>query len=219
MRVHNLGGGVVFENWDKSVHAQDEVSKWDWSIWTNEGIREDVTYFEWFEFPATSFQCPLPEGYDDFVDNMRVKFEGEASVRSECFEDTFQDWISKYLNPNYAFDPDSEHKYITPLGNFYLEDNARTAVHDKVFGSGESDCELGFCIPYEGLLPNPVPIAGRADGLEVFNVCLSQHCVKPLSSLNRATDACGCGDSSVEYEGPCNFEMLLNEEEEPSHLL
>jgi hypothetical protein len=219
MRVHALDVGVVFNNWDKSVHAEDEVNKWDWSIWTNYGIDTDITYFEWFELPVTSVACPLPDGHDDFKDNMRGKFEAEASLRAECFEDTFQEWVSKYLNPNYPFDPDNEPKYLTPLGNFYHDDEARIAVHDEVFGSGESDCELGFCAPYEGLVPNPDPISGRPDSLEVFNECLIIHCLKSLSNINRAEDACGCGAESVEYAGPCSFEMLLNKDEEPGHLL
>lgn len=231
-RIHSVGGGVKIDKWDKFIDAEEEMQKWDWSIFDENdsyNLKDRYSYdyvssFYWYEDIITYSDrrtCDNPK----FQDHQRQIHEANRSERQDCFDKAWERWYGPYVNPNYEFDPDNENKLITPIGVFKTLQDGKDEVFSRIFSNG-TDCELTFLCGDVDEIPEfqkiPEGEAGRADRLDVFNECVLTHCKGAFIGFGGATrpsNICGCGDrDSSDYE-PCKFELLLNKVTDPSEFI
>ena len=231
-RIHSVGGGVIMDSWDKFIDAEEEMQKWDWSIFDESNnyrikdrISSDYTStFEWYE----DIMSKVAETSCDnqaFQNHERKMHEASQAERLDCFEQAWQVWYLPYINPNYEFDPDNESKLITPIGSFQSLEDGKDEVFSRIFSNG-TDCNLTFLCDGVSEIPEfqkiPEGQVGRVDRLDIFNDCVLQHCkgrVIGYAEATRPSNICGCGDKYDSNYEPCKFELLLNSEFEPSHYI
>lgn len=233
VRLHSVGGGVKIDSWDKYINAEEEMQKWDWSIFdeNNDYNLKDrdsnnyISSFEWYEDILNQGSSQNDCGSDAFQKHEREMHDANKAERQDCFDEAWERWYNPYINPNYIFDPDNEDELITPIGNFKTLQDGKDEVFSRIFLDGK-DCELTFLCDGVTEIPEfqkiPDGSAGRDDGFEIFNDCVLMHCKGEFLGLvgaKRPSKICGCGDrNSSDYE-PCKFELLLNKIVDPSNYI